>query len=71
MYILRTYIATITTSRVFIDYSCYTMVLNNNLLHQQYLHQHLLLLISLQLRNYFPLILPPEEVFCLSVKCST
>ena len=44
------------------------MVLENNLLYRQHFHQHLLLLISLQLVHSADVMLPHEEVFYLTVK---
>ena len=44
------------------------MVLDKNLLYQQYLHQHLLLLMPLQLPHPPMISLRREEVICLTVR---
>ena len=44
------------------------MVLETKLLYRQHFHQHLLLVISLQLVHSADVMLPHEEVFYLTVK---
>ena len=62
--IAKNIINTVYFTKVFISW--YTMVFENNLLYRQHFRQHLLLLISLQLVNFHDVMLPHEEVFCLT-----
>ena len=64
---VSTWFIFVAQSHMSINIICYTMVFDNSLLYQQRQHQHLHLLMSVQL--FHPhFVLPREEVFYMTVR---